>query len=129
MSTTSATSSKQCQLLYIGNEPELSRASSIVLKEAGFRVRATNPLHAAEAVRDHHFAAVIFCATLSCEEMDRIADVVNIQQPGVPIISVCVGMLGDGPYRTSAAVVDATQGPQALVGAVRSVTVLQQRAS
>ncbi|MGZ4788569.1 MAG: hypothetical protein ACXVZX_08605 [Terriglobales bacterium] len=61
--------------------------------------------------------------------MDRIAEMVESQQPGVPIISMRVGLLGDEPYPTSAAVVDALQGPQALIGAVRSVTIPAPKAS
>ncbi len=116
-------------LLYIGNEPALSKASSNVLKEAGFRVRSTNPLHASDAIRDDRYSAVIFCATLSSAETDKLAELIGILQPGVPIISLRVGLLGDGPCPVSAAVVDATQGPHALVGAVRSVAILGQRAS
>ncbi|HVZ18173.1 MAG TPA: hypothetical protein VG897_13705 [Terriglobales bacterium] len=120
MSITSARTSKT-QLLYIGNEPDLSKASSALLKQAGFKVRSTNPLHAADAVREHRYSAVIFCATLSFSEMEKIARLMEIHQPGVPIISVRVGMLGDGPCPTSAMVVDALCGPQALIGAVRTV--------
>ena len=128
MSISFAKSSKS-QLLYIGNEPALAKASSSLLKEAGFRVRSTSPLHVADAVRDHRFSAVIFCATLSYSEMESIVELVSVQQPGVPIISVRVGMLGDSPHPTSAAVVDALQGPQALIGAVRSITLMQPKAS
>jgi len=128
MSSASFRSTKS-QLLYVGNEPSLSKASCILLKEAGFKVRSTNPSHASDAVRDKHYVAVIFCATLSGMEMDTIAELMESHQPGVPIISMQVGLLGEGAYRTSAAVVDALHGPQALIGAVRSVTLVDQKAS
>jgi hypothetical protein len=128
MSNASARTNKY-RLLYIGNEPALSKASSALLKEAGFKVRSTNPLHSADAVRETHYSAVIFCATLTRMEMDAIAQLVELHQPGVPIISLQVGLLGDGPCPTSTAVVDALQGPQALIGAVRSVTLFNQNAS
>ena len=126
---TTMSAASRSHLLYIGNEPALSKASSTILKDAGFRVRATNPIHAADAVREARYSAVIFCATLCRDETEKLADLIEMLQPGVPIISLRVGLLGDGPCPTSAAVVDATQGPLALVGAVRSVTVPSQRAS
>src|SRR3954465_3435498 len=105
------------QLLYIGNEALLTKASSALLRTAGYRVRATTPLHAAEAAREAHYAAVVLCATLSITEMDQIVRTVEACQPGIPIISVHVGLLGDGPHPSSSAVVDALNGPNALIGA------------
>lgn len=116
-------------LLYIGNDPDLSKSTSSLLRAAGYRVRATNPAHAEEAVRDGRYCGVLLCATLSSDETNFVVDAVQQSQPEVPIISVQVGLLGDGPHPASSAVIDAIQGPQAFVGAVKSVALVRQRAS
>lgn len=113
----------RAHLLYIGNDPLLSKSSAALLRAAGFKVRATNPSHAMEAVHEHKFAGVILCATLCGEECALVVEAVRQTQPEVPIISVQVGLLGDGPHPLSSIVVDALQGPAAFIGAVKSVTV------
>jgi len=128
MSIYSVRTPNKSQLLYVGNEPDLSKASAMLLKEAGFRVRLSNPFHAADAIREGRYGAIIFCATLSFAEMEQIVELAEAEQPGVPIVSLRVGLLGDAPP-TSTAVVNALNGPQALISAVRSVTLVAQRAS
>jgi len=108
-------------LLYVGNEPLLSKASAEVLKRVGYKVRTTNPVHADHALRDDKFGVVILCATLSGEEADRIVESAMGAQPETPIISVHLGLLGDSPNPKSTVVVDALNGPDALVNAVDTV--------
>ena len=112
-------------LLYIGNEQLLNKSSAALLRGAGYKVRATNPSHMMEAVHEHRYAGVILCATLSREEAGQVVDAVRQIQPEVPIISMQVGLLGDGPHPLSSIVVDALQGPAAFLGAVKSVTVVR----
>jgi len=113
-------------LLYIGNDALLSKSSATLLRDAGYKVKATNPAHVVEAMREHRYAGVILCATLSGEETNFIVEAVRQCQPEVPLISVQVGLLGEGPHPSSSVVIDALQGPQAFVGAVRSVTLARQ---
>lgn len=113
----------RAHLLYIGNDPLLNKSSAALLRGAGYKVRATNPVHLMEAVQEHRYAGVVLCATLSGEESALVVETVRHTQPEVPIISVQVGLLGDGPHPLSSVVVDALQGPSAFIGAVRSVTV------
>ncbi len=110
-------------LLYIGNDPLLSKSSAALLRGAGFKVRVTSPSHLLEAAHEHRYAGVILCATLSGEESAQIVETVRHSQPDMPIISVQVGLLGDGPHPLSSVVVDALQGPAAFIGAVKSVTL------
>jgi DNA-binding NtrC family response regulator len=117
------------QLLYVGNEPLLSKASSALLRTAGHKVRVTTPLHATEAIRGHVFSAIVLCATLSCEDTNLVVKAVEATQPGVPIVSVHVGLLGDAPHPASSVVVDALNGPSALIGAIDAVTRYRQQAS
>jgi len=124
-----STLTTRSQFLYIGNDPLLSKASSDLLRTAGYKVRATNPSHVGDAVREHRYLAVILCATLSAEEMNTIVDAVQQSQPEIPIISIQVGQLGDGPHPASAVVVDALLGPQAFLAAVHSVTVVRRKIS
>jgi CheY-like chemotaxis protein len=121
--------SSKSQILYIGNEPTLSKASSALLRGAGYQVRTTSPSHAAEVVREGHFSVVVFCATLSLDEMESVVTLLGEGEQVVPIVSVQVGHLGDGPHPASSKVVDAMQGPEALVGAVQSLTRPHQKAS
>jgi DNA-binding NtrC family response regulator len=116
------------QLLYIGNDPELSKAGSNLLRSAGYKVRSTNPQHVAEALSRARFGAIILCATLSAEDVNLIVRLVKQAQSEVPIVSMQVGLLGDSPHPASSIVVDALQGPQAFVGAVRSVTAFHPKA-
>ena len=116
------------QFLYIGNDPLLTKASTSLLRTAGYRVRSTSPSHVGDACRDHRYCAVILCATVSGEEANSIVEAIRLSQPEVPIISIQVGMLGDGPHPSSAVVVDALQGPQAFLAAVKSVAPLRQGA-
>ena len=116
-------------VLYIGNEPLLSKSSSALLRTAGYRVRATNPRHTNEAVREGHFGVVVLCPTLSNAETNAIIESLERDQPGVPIVSLHVGHLGDVPHPASSCVADVLQGPDALLRAVRSVTQPRQRAS
>jgi hypothetical protein len=114
------------QLLYIGNDPELSKASVTVLRAAGHKVRATNPLHANEALHRIRYGAVILCATLSAEEVDFVVRLVKQAQPEPPIVSLQVGMLGELPHPASSLVVDALLGPHAFVGAIHSLAVARK---
>jgi DNA-binding NtrC family response regulator len=118
---------RKSQLLYVGNEPLLSKASAELLKNAGYKVRTTSPLHAITAVRDGSFGAVILCATLSSEEADEIVTSVTQEHPDVPIVSIHLGLLGDGPNPGSSVVVDALNGPEALIQAVDTVARAQTR--
>ena len=110
------------QVLFIGNDPLLSKATTTLLRGVGYRVRSTTPRHAAEAARQTRYMAVVLCATLSNEEMDGAVSVIQKMQPDVPIVSIHVGLLGDGPHPASSVVVDALCGPNALIAAVDSVT-------
>jgi len=124
------TLTNRSNLLYIGNDPTLSKASSALLRSAGYKVRTTNPSHAAEAIREGRYSAVILCATLSAEEMNLVVHALQAGQADVPIICVQVGMLGEGPHPACSLVIDAMQGPNAFVGGVRSITTtVRQRAS
>jgi hypothetical protein len=120
-------SSQKSQLLFVGNEPMLSKASAELLKRVGYKVRTTSPVHALHALRDIRYAAVILCATLSSDEAESIVQSLNNFHDGVPIVSIHLGLLGDGPSPNSSIVVDALNGPEALVGAVESVTRSQTR--
>jgi hypothetical protein len=121
------TSTRKSQLLYIGNEPMLNKASAELLKRVGFKVRTTNPLHAVNAVRELNYVAVVLCATLSSDEAEKIVQAVIQLQPGTPIVSVHLGLLGDAPNPGSAIVVDALNGPQALISAVEEAARVQAR--
>ena len=120
-------SSRKSQLLYIGNEPMLSKASAELLKRVGYKVRTTNPLHALNAIREGNYVAVVLCATLSWDEAETIVQAVTTLQPSSPIVSVHLGLLGDSPNPGSAIVVDALKGPQALISAVEAVARTQPR--
>ena len=113
--------STRVHLLYVGNEPMLSKASAELLKRAGYRVRTTNPVHADHTLRDERFGVVILCATLSGEEAEQIVETALGAQPATPIVSVHLGLLGDTPHPRSTVVVDALNGPDALVNAVDTV--------
>jgi len=108
-------------VLFVGNEPMLSKASAELLKRAGYKVRTTNPVHAASAVRELTYAAVVLCATLESDEAEEIVRAVSTFRPGTPIVSIHLGLLGDGPNPGSSIVVDALNGPQALIQAVDAV--------
>jgi DNA-binding NtrC family response regulator len=120
-------SSQKSQLLFIGNEPMLSKASAELLKRVGYKVRTTSPVHALHALRDVRYAAVILCATLSSDEAESVVNSLNKFHDGVPIVSIHLGLLGDAPNPNSSIIVDALNGPEALVGAVESVTRSQAR--
>ena len=100
----------------------LSKATAEVLKRAGYKVRTTSPTHAHHTLRDDNFAAIILCATLTGDESNEIVETAMEVQPATPIVSVHLGLLGDAPNPSSAVVVDALHGPDALVNAVHSVT-------
>lgn len=123
--------SSRTQVLHIGNDPLLSKATAALLRGAGYRVRSTSPRRVAEASRDSRYLAVILCATLSNEETDAAVSEIQKTQPGIPIVSIHVGLLGDAPHPASSVVVDALHGPNALVSAVDSVArvKLQRHAS
>src|SRR5262249_29645835 len=122
------TSNQKSQLLFVGNEPMLSKASAELLKRVGYKVRTTSPVHALHALRDIRFAAVILCATLSGDEAEAVIHSLNGFHTGVPVVSIHLGLLGDAPNPSSSIIVDALNGPEALVGAVESVTRSQARA-
>lgn len=105
----------------------LSKASAELLKRVGYKVRTTNPLHALNAIREGSYAAVVLCATLSWDEAETIVQAVTSLQPSSPIVSVHLGLLGDSPNPGSAIVVDALNGPQALISAVEAVARTQTR--
>jgi DNA-binding NtrC family response regulator len=121
------TSSQKSQLLFVGNEPMLSKATAELLKRVGYRVRTTSPVHAPKALREVRYAAVILCATLSSEESEKLVQLVSTSYFGIPIVSIHLGLLGDGPNAASSVVVDALNGPEALVGAVAAVTRIPAR--
>jgi DNA-binding NtrC family response regulator len=110
------------KVLFIGNDPLLSKATTALLRGVGYRVRSTNPLHAADAARDKRYTAVILCATLSKEETEQAVMALQEMQPGIPIVSIHVGLLGDAPHPASSVVVDASRGPRELISAVDSVS-------
>ena len=105
----------------------LSKATTALLRGVGYRVRSTNPLHAAEAARDSRYTAVILCATLSNEETEQAVAALQETHRGIPIVSIHVGLLGDAPHPASSVVVDALRGPQELISAVTSVTKRQRQ--
>ncbi len=111
----------RAQVLHIGNDPLLSKATAALLRGAGYRVRSTNPRRVAEAARDSRYTAVVLCATLSNEETDVAVSDIQKFQPGIPIVSIHVGLLGDVPHPSSSVIVDALHGPNALISAVDSV--------
>jgi hypothetical protein len=112
-------------LLYIGNEPMLSKTSAELLKPYGYKVRITNPANALNALREGSYAAVVLCATLSSAEADAIVEAISTLAPGTPIVSVHLGLLGDSPNPSSSIVVDALNGPGALISAVEAVARAQ----
>lgn len=110
------------QVLYVGNEPLLSKATSELLKRSGYKVRTSNPVHAGTILRDEKFSAVILCATLSGAEADELVDLAFRNQPETSIVSVHLGLLGDAPNPRSTVVVDALKGPDELVNAVHTAS-------
>jgi DNA-binding NtrC family response regulator len=116
---------RRSQLLYIGNEPLLSKASSELLKRVGYKVRSTNPPHALNALREGSYMAVVLCATLSSDEAEAIVQAVTTLMPGTPIVSIHLGLLGDAPNPASSVVVDALNGPEALITAVEAIARTQ----
>jgi CheY-like chemotaxis protein len=116
------TDQQKTQVLYVGNDAMLSKATAELLKRTGYRVRVTSPLHAVHTIREGSFAAVILCATLSSEEAEQIVQTVALSQHPSPVVSVHLGLLGDGPNPGSSIVVDALSGPEALISAVDMVT-------
>ncbi len=119
--------SSRVQLLYVGNEALLSKATAELLKGAGYKVRTTKPLHADHTLRDDKFAVIILCATLSSDEAAQVVETASESQPETPIVSVHLGLLGDAPNPKSTIVVDALNGPDALVNAVNAVTRTSKR--
>lgn len=110
------------QVLYVGNEPLLSKATAELLKRSGYKVRTTNPTHATAVLRDDKFSVIILCATLSRHETDEIVESASHTQPGTPVVSVHLGLLGDEPNPRSTVVVDALRGPDELVNAVHTAS-------
>lgn len=117
------------QLLYIGNEPDLSKATCAVLRRGGYRVRTTNPLHVCTILRECKFGAIILCATLSSEETEMIVDQVQTQQQDVAIVSLHLGSLGDVPNARSTAIIDVLGGPDVLLHSIESLSADQRRPS
>ncbi len=109
------------QLLFVGNEPLLSKATGELLRAAGYAVRECLPRSFALPVNNLHLDAVILCATITADEAEDIVLALNAHQLGVPIVSLHVGLLGDTPHRASAMVVDAVAGPTALINALRAI--------
>lgn len=116
-------------MLYIGNEPILSKASAELLKRAGYRVRITTPLHAQNAIRDGQFGAVILCATLSSDEADQVVQAVAEMPQKPPVVSIHLGLLGDIPNPESSAFVDALNGPAALIEVVDTIVHPEARSA
>jgi DNA-binding NtrC family response regulator len=116
---------RKSQLLYVGNEPPLSKASAELLKRVGYKVRTTNPLHVLNALQDGRYAAVVMCATLTCEEAETVVRALTTLAPETPIVSIHLGLLGDAPNPESSIVVDALNGPEALISAVDAVARTQ----
>lgn len=116
-------------VLFVGNDPMLSKATAEVLKSAGFKVRTTNPRNIGHVIAAGGYIAVVLCATLESAEATQAIEAAERRQPGVPIVSVRLGLLGDGPPPEASVIVDALNGPEALVQAVRSVTTQRKAAS
>jgi DNA-binding NtrC family response regulator len=108
------------QILYVGNEPALSKVIAALLKRVGFKVRMASLGNAMQAIQSERFAVIILCATLASDEAEGIVRMVEQRQPGTPIVSVHLGLLGDAPNPASSVVVDALKGPDALIAAVQS---------
>ena len=119
---------RKSQLLYLGNEPMLNKASAELLKRAGYKVRTTNSSHALNAILEGRYLAVVLCATLSRQETEAIVQAISEIQPEAPIVSIHLGHLGDAPHPGSSVVVDALNGPEALISALEAVTRESQRA-
>lgn len=118
----SMNSQSRAQVLHIGNDPMLSKATAALLRGAGYRVRSTNPRKVAEAARESRYVAVVLCATLCNEETEATVTEIRMAQPEIPIVSIHVGLLGDAPHPASSVIVDALHGPNALISAIDSVT-------
>ena len=114
------TGPSRIQLLYVGNEALLSKATAELLKGAGCRVRTANPGHAGHPLKEERFGVIILCATLSSDEAGQVVETASVSQPDTPIVSIHLGLLGDAPNPRSTMVVDALNGPDALVNAVHA---------
>lgn len=110
-------------LLYVGNEPNLAKATAALLKGAGYSVKSAHPGNAASVFREGQYSGIILCATLSLHEASAVVDVLRNEQPTLPIISMHLGHLGDEPHPDSSVTVDALDGPAALIAAVNSVVL------
>jgi hypothetical protein len=108
-------------LLYVGNEPSLSKTAAALLKRAGYTVKALYPVNVELCVEESNFAAVILCATLSEQEAADTVALTERAKPGLPIVSIHLGTLGDRPHPSSTVLVDARHGSQALIQAVDSL--------
>jgi hypothetical protein len=91
------------------------------LRRAGYCVRIAKPDAAAHLLRDLRFSAVVLCVTLSREASDSIVHQLEAFCPGVPIIGVCLGHLGDAPHPACAVSADVLQGPEPLLRAVHGL--------
>ena len=112
----------QSTVLFVSNDLMLCKASSSVLRTAGYRVRATTPVHVAEAMHQNRYAAAVLCATLTQQDSEQVVEKIQREQPEIPLLTLRVGLLGEAPHPASAFVVDMLRGAQALVVAVQSVT-------
>lgn len=108
-------------VLYVGNEPNLSRVSAVLLKGAGYTVKSTVPRNISLAIRECRYSAVILCATLTEQEAATVVSRIREAQINIPIVSMHLGHLGDRPHPDSSIIVDALGGPEALIAAVNSV--------
>ena len=85
-------------------------------------------MHVLNALHEGRYAAVVMCATLTCEEAEAVVCALTTLAPETPIVSIHLGLLGDAPNPRSSMVVDALNGPQELIRAVDAVARTQQHA-
>jgi|SRR5690349_19664634 len=107
-------------VLYVGNDPLLSKSTCGLLRANGFGARTCLPANIRLMLRNVKFQAVVLCATIAAEEADQVVEVLSEEQPQTPIVSIHVGLLGDTPHPASTYVVDALAGPNALISAMKS---------
>lgn len=107
-------------VLYVGNDPLLSKSTCGLLRAMGYNARTCMPANIRLMVRNAEFQAVVLCATISSDEADQVVKNVFQERPQTPIISIHVGLLGDTPHPASTYIVDALAGPNALIAAMQS---------
>lgn len=115
-------------VLYVGNDPLLSKSTCGLLRTNGYGARTCMPGNVRLMLRNTEVHVLVLCATMSSEESDQVVATVFEERPNVPIVSIHVGLLGDRPHPASTYVVDALAGPNALIAAMQSATALRRAA-